>query len=237
MIGSRDHLCVHPEVSLLKGNALQQACSKSLKSLDPCKFGKNRDQAVQKLSWEPLDIEDLHKLANKDSICPYFACKDRAPGADIIFMPYNYLIDEKIRENYEISFKNSCIIFDEGHNASGTAEDVASFEIMTELLLQAEADLGKLQDERKLRGDETIQFKSTDEDTSNLMAMLRKFYHYLENYELDQNKVQDFFIDKQFLKDNCIVMPGRYIFEIFREGTSCNSFLTLSKVQSNTLTE
>jgi Rad3-related DNA helicase len=102
-------------------------------------------------------------------------------------MPYNYLIDEKIRENYEISFSNSCIIFDEGHNASSTAEDVASFEIMTELLLQAETDLLKLQDERKIRNDDQNTFKSTDEDTSNLMTMIRTFYRYLEDYELDQS--------------------------------------------------
>jgi Rad3-related DNA helicase len=31
-------------------------------------------------------------------------------------MPYNYLIDEKIRENFEISYDNAIIIFDEAHN-------------------------------------------------------------------------------------------------------------------------
>jgi hypothetical protein len=30
--------------------------------------------------------------------------KDRAEGADVIFMPYNYLVDEKYRENFDINF-------------------------------------------------------------------------------------------------------------------------------------
>lgn len=60
--------------------------------------------------------------------------KDRILGADIIFMPYNYLIDDKIRENFDISYNGSIIIFDEAHNASSTAEDVASFELMTKFL-------------------------------------------------------------------------------------------------------
>lgn len=42
--------------------------------------------------------------------------KDRIGGADIIFMPYNYLIDEKIRENFKIAYENTILIFDEGHN-------------------------------------------------------------------------------------------------------------------------
>ena len=30
-------------------------------------------------------------------------------------MPYNYLVDPKIRENYKIDFENSVIIYDEAH--------------------------------------------------------------------------------------------------------------------------
>lgn len=66
--------------------------------------------------------------------CPYFAMKDRIMGADIVFMPYNYLIDEKIRENFELNFEDSCIIFDEAHNVAQCAEDVTSFEIKSKQL-------------------------------------------------------------------------------------------------------
>ena len=48
-----------------------------------------------------MDIEELHQLAHKECICPYYGMKDRVGGADIIFMPYNYLVDEKIRDNFD----------------------------------------------------------------------------------------------------------------------------------------
>ena len=93
------------------------ACKKSLKdSINPCKYGKNREQAIKKLSWDPIDIEELHKIAENMNICPYYGNKDRVNGADIIFMPYNFLIDPKIREIFEFNYKNSIIIFDEAHN-------------------------------------------------------------------------------------------------------------------------
>jgi len=54
--------------------------------------------------------------------------KERAPSADLILMPYNYMLDESMRPNSNtLSFKNSVIIFDEAHNVPKCAEDAASF--------------------------------------------------------------------------------------------------------------
>jgi len=86
------------------------------------------------MTWDPLDIEELHEIGRKGLVCPYFANKDRVTGADIIFMPYNYLIDDKIRENFDIRYENSCIIFDEAHNVAQCSEDVTSFELKGKLL-------------------------------------------------------------------------------------------------------
>lgn len=84
------------------------------------------------MSWEPLDIENLHKEAHIHMFCPYYVVKDRAHAADIIFMPYNYLIDERIREKMGIQLENSILIFDEAHNVSQATEDVTSFELRAE---------------------------------------------------------------------------------------------------------
>ena len=46
-------------------------------------------------------------------------------------MPYNYLIDEKIRATFEIDYSNSVIIFDEAHNIAPCTEEVTSFEVKT----------------------------------------------------------------------------------------------------------
>ena len=58
----------------------------------------------------------MHKVGKEKAACPYYVMKERIVGADVIFMPYNYLVEEKIRENFDINFKNSIIIFDEAHN-------------------------------------------------------------------------------------------------------------------------
>ena len=70
-------------------------------------------------------------------------------------MPYNYLLDYRIRENYKIDYANSVIIIDEAHNIERVAEDVASFDIslqgfnsvLTEMEMLTKAL--KLRDERR----------------------------------------------------------------------------------------
>ena len=95
-----------------------------------------------------MDIEELHKIAHKEQYCPYYVNKDRASAADLIFMPYNYLIDEKIQENFEIEYANSILIFDEAHNVSSTAEEVSSFEMKAKFLEQSLTEIHQLQEQR-----------------------------------------------------------------------------------------
>ena len=46
----------------------------------------------------PWDLEDLVQLGQEIGSCPYFAARQLMQEADIIFCPYNYIIDPIIRE-------------------------------------------------------------------------------------------------------------------------------------------
>jgi len=76
-----------------------------------------------------LDIEDLVVLGKKHSACPYFMTKEIRKSADIIFMPYNYLLDPKVRKIHNIELQGNIIIFDEGHNVEKMCEESASIEL------------------------------------------------------------------------------------------------------------
>ena len=45
---------------------------------------------------------------------------------DIIFCPYNYLIDPKIRSSMKIDLEDQIVIIDEAHNIEDTCRDAAS---------------------------------------------------------------------------------------------------------------
>ncbi|XP_012141120.2 Fanconi anemia group J protein homolog [Megachile rotundata] len=72
------------------------------------------------------DIEDLVTIGKEEGICPYFAARNLMEFADIIFCPYNYIIDPDIRESMQIDLKDEVVILDEAHNIEDICREVAS---------------------------------------------------------------------------------------------------------------
>jgi regulator of telomere elongation helicase 1 len=66
---------------------------------------------------------------------------ERIEEADIIFLPYNYILDGEILMKYDINITNSILIFDEAHNLAKAAEECNSFEISERVLDQCESEL------------------------------------------------------------------------------------------------
>lgn len=50
------------------------------------------------------------------SRCPYYISREIHKVVDILFAPYNYLIDRGYRKSLNLDWKNSVLIFDEAHN-------------------------------------------------------------------------------------------------------------------------
>jgi len=63
-----------------------------------------------------MDIEDLAKLGSARTLCPYYLSREMAATADVVFMPYQYLVDAKTRGGLGVSLENAVVIFDEAHN-------------------------------------------------------------------------------------------------------------------------
>ena len=49
-------------------------------------------------SVQVMDIEDLHNFGAERHVCPFYLAREMQKDADIVFLPYNYLIDARIRK-------------------------------------------------------------------------------------------------------------------------------------------
>lgn len=54
--------------------------------------------------------------------------------ADILLVPYTYVINEKIMHQMKIDLRNAILIIDEGHNICQAAEDITSFKLEAKFL-------------------------------------------------------------------------------------------------------
>lgn len=70
------------------------------------------------------------KAGQKFKCCPYFLSRELKQNADIIFMPYNYILDAKSRKIQGIDIQNNIILFDEAHNIEKICEETASLQVL-----------------------------------------------------------------------------------------------------------
>ncbi|WIA37112.1 hypothetical protein OEZ86_014079 [Tetradesmus obliquus] len=142
VLGSRTQLCLHDKVSKLAGQAANFTC-RALVAHKQCRWHtKHRQERVMKeLSSAvpaPVDIEELVKIGRHAEVCPYFLSRDMANTAEVIFMPYNYLVDSQSRSQLSgINWTNAVIIIDEAHNIQDACNSNASFDLSGDQLLAA----------------------------------------------------------------------------------------------------
>ena len=156
ILASREHTCIHPTISKMRNRT--EGC-KELLDRKPnghagqgCMFQTNvktkmaSHHAVNAYRGtnEAWDLEDLVTVGKKIKACPYFASRELKIRSDIIFCPYNYLIEPLIRKSMEISVKGQIIILDEAHNIEDSAREGASWNVTQEDVRDAMQDLEKV---------------------------------------------------------------------------------------------
>jgi len=133
VLGSREQLCVHDKLSKLRGSALNHACN-SLNSKRGCSYRNNLDSLPGEEgtpTTNTMDIEELKVWGKREKMCPYFYSRELSTRADLVLLPYNYLLDSSIRATLQIDWRGAVIVFDEAHNIEKVAADASSFTMTT----------------------------------------------------------------------------------------------------------
>src|SRR4051794_30272546 len=92
-------------------------CQKLL-DYNECRYNRqvhrllSRKELKEGGKMQVFDIEELVVWGEKVEGCPYFASRQLAesPTTDLIFCPYNYLLDPLIRSSMSIDLDNSIVI-------------------------------------------------------------------------------------------------------------------------------
>uniref|UniRef100_A0A3B4AJB4 DNA 5'-3' helicase n=1 Tax=Periophthalmus magnuspinnatus TaxID=409849 RepID=A0A3B4AJB4_9GOBI len=135
VLSSRDHSCVHPEVAPHANR--NERCKDLREGKDGrCHFYHNvhrmRDQWTLQGTHglnQAWDIEELVSVGKRIRACAYYASRELMQTANIVFCPYNYLLDPLIRESMEINLEGQILVLDEAHNIEDCARESASYSL------------------------------------------------------------------------------------------------------------
>ncbi|XP_024169418.1 Fanconi anemia group J protein homolog [Rosa chinensis] len=149
VLASRKHYCTNAQVHGREN--IDEECKLLLKDrVVGCVEFKN----VHKVKGHPslqkggcheaYDIEDLVKVGKVVKGCSYYAARSMSDDAELVFCPYNYIINPVIRGAMEVDIQGSIVVLDEAHNIEDVARDAGSVDIDEEVLNKLQMELEQL---------------------------------------------------------------------------------------------
>ncbi|XP_069544659.1 regulator of telomere elongation helicase 1 [Brachyistius frenatus] len=213
VLGSREQLCINQEVMRQESNHIKVHMCRAKVSTRSCVFYNNVEEKStdRELTHSILDVEDLVKFGNKQRVCPYYLSRSLKQQADVIFMPYNYLLDPKSRRAHNIELSGAVVIFDEAHNVEKTCEESTSFDLTPYDVASAISAVDRLLSEQaKETGHENADDFNVDSLSSGLkidITTIAKIKQILLGLEaaIDSYEVPS---------DKGITKPGIFIYEL-----------------------
>ncbi|NXW43810.1 RTEL1 helicase, partial [Nyctiprogne leucopyga] len=218
VLGSREQLCIHPEVKRQENNHMQIYMCRMKVMARACHFYNNVEEksTEKQLTESIMDIEDLVKNGNKHRACPYYLSRSLKQQADIIFMPYNYLLDSKSRRAHNLDLKGTVVILDEAHNVEKLCEESSSFDLTPHDLASAMDTINvlleeqaKLVQQNEINAEFNMELASSGlnmelEDLAKIKKILLQLESAIDAVELPPN-------------NSGVTKAGSYIFELFAE--------------------
>ncbi len=198
VLSSRQQMCRHRVVQQIQGSVLNLGC-KSLVSKRACKWYNNTEKYVngreEDVNNSVLDIEDLIKIGDHKTVCPYYLSRSLTSKADLIFLPYNYLIDAKTRTGLGINWENSVVIFDEAHNIESVCSGSASFDLPVSIVAGSVEELGTAVEIMQSSGKVSSDDVRTVENMRGMQLVLRKLEDVISSYDGSVTKPGEFIVE------------------------------------------
>ncbi|KAG9272975.1 ATP-dependent DNA helicase DDX11 [Astyanax mexicanus] len=164
-LGSRQNLCVNPDVTRLGSvQLINDRCMELQKNkhdkqsktdLEPkrrrsvakatCPFtGYEKMMAMRdEVLVKVRDIEQLVQHGRGTHTCPYYSTRLAIPAAQVVVLPYQTLLHAATRKASGIKLKDQIVVIDEAHNLTDTITALHSAEVNGAQLCRAHSQLSQ----------------------------------------------------------------------------------------------
>uniref|UniRef100_A0A672PKY4 ATP-dependent DNA helicase DDX11 n=1 Tax=Sinocyclocheilus grahami TaxID=75366 RepID=A0A672PKY4_SINGR len=170
-LGSRQNLCINPEVirlgnvQMMNDRCLEMQKNKHEKAPDSetkrrrgvakatCPFSgfeslmAMRDEVLVKVR----DVEQLLQHGRETHTCPYYSTRMAIPAAQVVVLPYQSLLHASTRKASGIKLKDQIVIIDEAHNLTDTISAIHSAEVSGAQFCRAHSQLSQYSERYRSR--------------------------------------------------------------------------------------
>ena len=177
ILSSRDNLCVNKLAKEQSGTSLNIQCKK-LRIKKECKYYFQSEKMAGSTNYDLIDIEELCTNAVKYEFCPFYLQRNKLIKAEIVFLPYNYIFDQRFRTALKIDLKesNAVLLIDEAHNIVNSLEDAKTFELSYKILDDSLSDIKSL----KLIAERNDMYKVSYLEIKEEEKILSNIRHYFK---------------------------------------------------------
>ena len=138
ILAARSNMCIYEPVYTKKN--VDYHCRTERHN---CPYAKEGGTPPDDLLDEKFDIDDLKEYGLKNNRCPFMIAREMAKTAKIVFCPYNYIIDQQIREHMKINLPGSIVIIDEAHNIENVCRETAKFKMSVGKIMEMKKEIVK----------------------------------------------------------------------------------------------
>lgn len=165
-LGSRQNLCINPEVvrlgnvQMMNERCLEMQKNKHEKRQKASDSEPKRSRGMAKATcvfsgFENLmamkdevlvkvrDVEQLLQHGRETHTCPYYSTRMSIPASQVVVLPYQSLLHASTRKASGIKLKDQIVIIDEAHNLMDTISAIHSAEISGGQLCRAHSQLSQ----------------------------------------------------------------------------------------------
>ena len=122
ILGARSRFCVNEEAR--KSGNIEHFCRMNKHN---CCYMESGNVVPDELFRMKFTDDELIEFCKERMLCPFFISREMMKVAELVFCPYNYIIDPKIRAQMKLRLDGSIVIIDEAHNIEDTCRQSGGF--------------------------------------------------------------------------------------------------------------
>ena len=202
ILGSRDQECIYDRVvdDRSTNNMIKKCRNAVFDEFDSCPFYHCKD--IEDAAMYTID--ELKQHCRKSGGCPYYISRSEVEKADIVLMPYSYILNKRIKKSLKEHLTDWILIIEEADEINEVCEQAASFDWTINKLRIAIKDLLEFQKLKKafiekqkngLMNSLDDKLKKILESISNddityLQNYIEALIHYMSNDLTDSSNIK-----------------------------------------------